>query len=264
MNIKQLLIPHRRENHTMKYNPTSCTVPAKAVNPPQKNALTVIIASAGIGRRMKSKGAKALLPVYSNMPILEHQLKTVWKAYPQANIIVAIGFQANKIRAYFRNKYPMRFVYNPNYETNNVLCSIALALESSMPSNLLILHGDIIFNVNTISALNGTSSKILVLPTTTKDTTQEVGVVIQDNRVTNLSYGLSKTWGQMAYLTGDEAKHFESVAFNYEQYSNCFFHEGINEVINRGGVFYAHTPSNINFIEVDSLDDLSKARNIII
>lgn len=237
----------------MIHAPSNCTIPAKGrkVN----DSLTIIILSAGIGRRMKSKGVKALLPI-ENSNVLEYQLKTFWKVYPSAEIIVVTGFQGNKVRSRFRGIYPVRFVYNPNYETTNVMYSVSLALEANLSSNTIIAHGDILFNSTIISEITGKSSKILVLPEINKSNEQEVGVVINDNCVTNLSYGLKRRWGQMVYITGKETSLFENIAFNHSVSSSWFLYEGINHVIDKGGIFVAHSPRTGHWLEIDGVDDL--------
>jgi len=212
---------------------------------------------------MKSKGAKSLLTI-NNTTLLDNQLKTIWKMYPGAEIIVVIGFQANKIRSMFRGTYPVRFVFNPNYETSNVMYSIALALEVSLSKSILILHDDLLFNNNAIADMVGTTSKILVLPENHLVDEQEVGVAIHNNIVTNLSYGLHRNWGQMAYITGKELVTFEKIAFNHELSANWFLYEGLNKVINSNGSFVAHSPTGIHWLEIDSVEDLEMVKGMII
>ena len=238
-----------------------CSTPAKA--PAANNALTIIVLAAGAGRRMKSRGAKALLPV-GRITLLEYQIQALWKMYAKAEIIIVTGFQAPKIRALCRGTYPTRLVYNPNYESNNVMYSIALALENTISKNVLILHGDILFNTNTIANLAEGSSKILVLPEGHDITNYDVGAVINDNCVTNLSYGLSRGWGQMAFFTGKELALFEKIAFNHECSSNWFFYEGINHAISAGGTFVAHSPANSHWLEINNVEDLHSVKGIMI
>ena len=212
---------------------------------------------------MKSKGAKSLLPI-GNSTLLEYQLRTLWKIYPKADIIVVTGFQAPRIRNAFRGIYPVRFVFNPNYETTNVMYSIALALETTLSRNILILHGDVLFNTNAIADIVGKSSKILVLPASSRIDDNEVGVAIHDNCITNMSYGLPRGWGQMVYFTGKEVLAFEKVAFNHEQSSNWFFYEGVNKVINANGIFLVHSPAGMHWLEIDSVKDLQNIRGLVV
>jgi choline kinase len=245
----------------MNRTQSRCTTTAKT--PATYDALTIIILAAGAGHRMKSRGAKALLPI-GRATLLEHQITTLWKMYSKAEIIVVTGFQASKIRNLCRGTYPLRLVYNPQYETANVMFSIALALENTLARNVLILHGDILFNTNMIADLATGRSKIAVLPENAKTNTDNVGVVIGDNCITNMSYGLPRTWAQMAYFTDKELTLFEKIAFNHEVSSNWFFYEGINHVINAGGIFTAHTPANSHWLEINNINDLNSIQGTMI
>jgi choline kinase len=242
----------------MSHIPAKCTTPAK--NPVTANSLAIIILSAGTGRKMKSRGAKALLPV-GRTTLLENQLQTLWKVYAKSEIFVVTGFQAPKIRSICRGTYPTRLIYNSMYNNSNVMYGIALALESVLAKSVLILHGDIRFNTAAITDMVGESSKVYVLPESNKNINEDVGVVVQDNCVTNMSYGLPRVWGQMAYFTGKELSLFEKIAFNHEASSNWFFYEGINQVINNGGNFVAHSPANGQLLEINTVQDL---RTVII
>jgi len=113
-----------------------------------------------------------------------------------------------------------------------------------------------------VTGIAGKTSKILVLPSTHKADEQEVGAAINDNCVTHLSYGLSRQWGQMVYFTGKETVIFERMAFNYELSSNWFFYEGVNHVIDAGGIFAVHSPNGI-WVEIDSTDDLVKTKGLL-
>lgn len=234
--------------------------PAKAVT---DNRLTVIIASANAGYRMRSRGAKALLPMYQNMTLLEIQLRTIWQVYPNAEVLVTIGFQASKIRNMFRGTFPVRFIYNPLYESKNTMYAIALALEAALPSNVIVINGDTFFNLPAIQQLQSKgTSKAVVQIEPSKDQNQYVGAVVQDNIITNLSYGLPQRWCEIAYLTGKELKLFEKIAFNHEVSAGWFFHEGLNTVINSGGILLAHQSPSIKFISIESTEDISQLGTI--
>lgn len=245
----------------MSHTSARCTTSAKM--PAANNALTVIILSAGAGRKMKSKGAKALLPV-GRITLLEYQMQMIWKMYAKAEIIIVTGFQASKVRAICRGTYPARLVYNPNYETANVMYSIALALENTLARNVLIIHGDIICNTNTIADIATGTSKLLMLSEAHHNTQDDVGAIITDNCITNMSYGLPRVWGQMAFFTNRELAIFEKIAFNHERSSNWFFYEGINETINMGGSFAAHSPANVHWLEINTVEDLNNSKGLMI
>jgi len=220
--------------------------------------LTIIIPAAGMGRRMKSHGPKALLLLNRGVPLLERQLKILWAEHPNADIIVTIGFQDFKIRKAVRGLYPARFVSNPYYESANIAYSLRLAMQVAITRHVLIVYGDLVFNNVTVRGITSGLSAMLV-DTKERFKDEEVGVQIHDDVVTNLSYGLKHKWGQMVYLTGKELAIFEETIFNDET-GNWFGYEVLNNVINRGGMFEAFEPPRMKIVEVDTVRDLEQAR----
>ena len=107
--------------------------------------LSVVIPAAGIGRRMKSHGPKSLIHI-KDSSIIERQIKLVHKYYPESEIIVVVGFGANLIREKIRRKYPVKLVYNFDYENNNVCRSIGIGLQVCNRKNVLLMYGDLVFN----------------------------------------------------------------------------------------------------------------------
>ena len=104
-----------------------------------KGEISIVIPAAGMGRRMKSYGPKALVPLPSgktnprtgeargeNVTLIERQLNILIDCYPNAEIFIVVGFQAEKIRHQLKD-YPVRFIYNPLHESTNVLYSLGLA-----------------------------------------------------------------------------------------------------------------------------------------
>ena len=230
------------------------------LNSHDNDSLTIIIPAAGIGKRMKSRGPKALLTLNRGITILERQLKILWSEYPNAEIIVVVGFQGNKIRKQFRSTYPVRFITNTLYEETNVAYSLQLAIQAAISPRLLIVYGDLVFNPSTIRTITSGPSAMLI-DTKNQFKTEEVGVQTQDGSVTNLSYGLTTKWGQMVYLIGHELYLFEMSVFNTAT-EKWFGYEILNNVINHGGIFTAIEPTHMRIAEVDTTKDLERAKMI--
>lgn len=162
---------------------------------------TFIILSAGIGRRMKGCEPKSLL-VYEGKRIIDHQLPLIKKQSLKADVIVVGGFKFNSLLS-----LTCRLVENINYESTNACESLRLGINASIPSNLYIIHGDIIFNKFTISIPDDKTPYIVIDRDGHMDA-KEVGVSHQDGKVLNMSYGLKDKWCQIAYIP---RKHFELV-----------------------------------------------------
>lgn len=226
-----------------------------------EDRLTVIIPAAGVGKRMKSKGPKALLPIVHGMPILEIQIRSIQTAYPKAEIIVVTGFECNKIRNFLWSTYEARMVYNANYMTTNVTHSVALGLDAAFPGNIIVIHGDLVFGPSAVNELAGEASSLLIDHHGDFDS-EEVGIGTQGPNVVNLSYGLEQKWGQMGFFTGKELKLLRQTCFNYELSNQWFLYEAINHIIGRKGKFLAVQPKG-KVIEIDKTEDIKRAKTVL-
>ena len=231
--------------------------PAKQ-QPGINQTLTVILPCAGIGQRMKSRGTVALIDV-GGMTVLERHLNNIWEVYPSAEIIVVVGFEANKIIRKFRNK-PVRFIYNANYRTTNVAYSIGLALQANTSSRVLIVYGDLVYTPNTISGVVQGESTV-VIDTQQNMLKEEVGVVVRNGYVQHFSYAMQIKWAQIAYLTGKELKLFTVEAWQ-QQHHKWFGYEIFNLILDRKCKLLTYEPNNMKLVEIDTTTDILRAQSI--
>ena len=226
---------------------------------PGKNAeLSVVIPAAGIGSRMRYKEPKALLNLSEDVTIVERQLETIWQIYPKADILMVIGYKADKIRDQLK-RYPVRFIYNPIHESTNVTFSISLGLQAAISSECLIVYGDLVFNEHAINTITDGNSKLLV-DSNGHMNDDEVGVIIDEkNHISNLSFGLTKKWCQIAYLRGKELEIFKRSCYK-DSTSRWFGYETLNDVINEGGILESYTIQSSIVFDIDTTQDLQKAK----
>jgi len=227
---------------------------AKKQIKPNTSELSIVIPAAGMGRRMKSYGPKALINIYDNMTLIERQVELLWSVYPKAEIFVVVGFEAERIRKRLSD-YPVRFILNPMHETTNVLYSIGLAMQAIISNEVMIVYGDLIFNESAIRNLRGSSKVVVDNKGLLKK--REVGLITQNKKVTNFSFGLEKKWGQITYLTGKELYLFKEIAIKKES-SQWFGYEALNYVLDRGGKLQSVSPPAMKIFEIDIAKDLEK------
>jgi len=225
-------------------------VPAKRINP--ANRLTVII----VATSSNKKGLVALYPLHYGVPIIEQQIRAILKHYPDADIIVVCGACVEKVRTVLRGIFPVRIVFNPLFKETNVTYSVALGLEASIKSSILIIDSGVVFSHTTIANITGDTSKVVIDTRNIKDA---VGCTIVDDYVTHMSYGLNNRWGKIAYISHNELLSFERIVFDHELSSQWFLHETINQVIENGGVF---RPRTCKVIEINSSADITEAQLI--
>ena len=219
--------------------------------------LSVIIPAAGMGHRMKSYGPKALISANKTETIIEKQIKTIWKTYPGCEIFIVVGFNSEKIKEKLKG-FPVRFIENPVHETTNVLYSLGIAAQASINKKMMIVYGDLIFNQAAIKNLVGDVSGVVVDSKGMMDK-REVGVVVSNNMVMNLAFGLEQKWCQIAFLTGKELSIFKEISTMKEN-SQWFGYEAMNKVLEMSGRLHAFSQKGIKIVEIDVVKDLNKIK----
>jgi len=227
---------------------------AKKLSPgtTDQNFLSVVIPAAGMGHRMKSYGPKCLLHTGTEYTIIERIIHNVYQTYPHSDIVVIVGFDADKvIKTLPRN---IRIVENQLYEDTNVVESLRLALNNIVHDNVLVIYGDLIFNPETLLGL-AEGESCAVVDTKNRFKNEEIGATIVDSGITNFAYGLDTKWAQIIYLTGQELVLFRELCLDRKR-GRMYPFELLNIVINKGGKIKAVEPNEMDIMEVDSLRDL--------
>ena len=216
--------------------------------------LSIIIPAAGMGHRMKSYGPKALINLYNDTSLIERQLDILWSVYPKAEIFIVVGFESEKIKKKLVN-YPVRFILNPIHETTNVLYSIGLGIQATISKEVMIVYGDLICNDPVIRNIRGCSKAVIENFGFLKKT--EVGIIEQNNNITNFSFGLDTKWAQITYLTDKELELFKHISCRKDT-SQWFGYEALNYVLENGGEIQPFMPKNMKIFEIDMAKDLEK------
>ena len=214
--------------------------------------ITVIIPVAGMGHRMKSYGPKCLLQANQKETILEKTISNIKREYPLSDIIVVAGFESNKVI----NSLPhyVRIVENLSFEETNIVESIRLGINASANKKLLIVYGDLIFNVYSIRDVANDGSCV-VIDSKSRFKDDEVGVTIVKDRVTTFAYGLEKKWSQIAYFEGEDFDMLKKLCSNKKR-SRLYPFEIFNMMIESGVAIKAIEPKRMTIKEIDSLKDL--------
>ncbi len=221
--------------------------------------LTLIIPSAGLGRRMKSYGPKPLIDLGNGQLVLERQLSILKQAYPDAEFVLVLGFEAEKVYRVIP-KY-VKVIENGIYDITNVAKSIEMAINATNPSRLLIVYGDLVFNQQTFESMPLNESLIVVDNKQQLHET-EVGVHIENNKVCFFSYHAPTKWAQIAYLTGKELHEYKKIAGHPDR-KRFYSFEIFNLIISHGGQFTAFEPPHMRITEIDTAKDIDTARDFI-
>jgi choline kinase len=220
--------------------------------------INIIIPAAGIGRRMKSYGPKALVKV-NDKSIIEHQLTKLQTVYPGSKVYIVTGFEHDKIRNCFYqwhynqmfSKLEIHLIYNPLYELTNNAYSTMLAMEKAKSGDYLIINGDVIFSEQHIKCLNKTGC---VVDAGGYIENREIGVNINNDTILSFAYGSKTKWAQIAYLEDKHREKYIRIAKDERSYK-WFTFEVFDKMINEGVEFnVAYTDSFL--LEVDTIKDI--------
>jgi len=221
--------------------------------------LNIIIPAAGMGRRMKSYGPKALIKIGSST-VINNQISILKTYFPDCYITLVCGFKASTLMDETPN-YILK-VENENYQNTNVARSIGMGLRVlSNSSKVIIIYGDLVFNAETIKSISLDKSSIVITNQTMGE--DEVGCVIDDQELRNLMYDLPIKWGQISIFVGKELNLLKRICWN-EKNKTKFGFEVINEIIQQGGKFQCIQNDSIKIIDIDNSKDIQKAKEILL
>jgi hypothetical protein len=206
------------------------TAPAKQSLATTKD-LTAIILCAGKGRRTSSIGSKSLVRI-NETNLINHQINALRSKFPNIfDIIVVLGFEADKI---FRALPPgVRAVENENFETTNISRSIAMGLRASSSENIFLIYGDVLFDAEAFS--NFTQNSCVGIDSFGRIDESKIGVTIENHRVAHFAYGLDEQkWSQLSFMRGKELDLLRKITYNRDSDPLCGY-EILNKVLQKGG-----------------------------
>ena len=228
-------------------------ITATIKNKNNKHDMAVIILSAGVGSRIKSNEPRSLIKI-GNKTLLEHQIDLINNNLSNHEIIGVFGYAIDKIVRKAHGK--IRIVENQLYEDTNNSESLRLAVNNTDKKNIMFFHGDLYFNDAMFKSVDFKKS-FLIVDRKEMMKQKEIGVTIQNNKATILSYGLSTKWCQLAFITGKELKILRNVLSKlHGSQKKMLSFEIINKMIAMGANFECYEPNNMSIVEIDCIKDI--------
>lgn len=169
---------------------------------PVQDAADVVILAAGRGRRMGLAAHKALAPVRGGKGTLE-LLLTQLAALPSGAVTVVTGYRPDEVAARVRACLPRaRCVHNPDYETTEMLQSLACAFIQAPPQrDCWVLLADTLYSDAALAALFAAPPGGVALAVTarTPGDAADIAVAIRDGAVVALAAAAEPTAWCMAH-----------------------------------------------------------------
>jgi len=211
--------------------------------------MSIIILCGNMGYRMKSYGPKALLAFSDGSLLIDRLLENVSVCFPQGEIIVGVGFEADKVMA--RLPQGVHVVENQLYEDTNDLEEVRLCLNAATKDNVLIINGDLTFNNIALDKIAKHGSSIVVNENMGEN---EIGVTTVDELATIFAYDLPLKWCNIVHLTGKELVAFKKICKDRER-GRWYIFEALNQIIQKGGKLHVSCPKHMEINRIEKLKD---------
>ena len=121
--------------------------------------------------------------------------------------------------------------------------SIRIGINASSTDKLLIVYGDLVFNVYSIRDLTS-DGPCAVVDSKDRFKEEEIGVTVVDGCITNFAYGLPKKWSQIAYFENESFDLIVSHLLTHETSStalNNIISECMRLLKNKGLMVHVET-----------------------
>jgi phosphoenolpyruvate phosphomutase len=236
--------------------------------------MKAVILASGLGSRLADITKlipKSLIEVHGQT-LLERAVTSLI-ANGCTDIIITTGYLDRKIQEHLRisrfsQTANIRYVYNPQFAQSNYIYSLWLAREFLLGDDILLLHGDLIFDTSLLYRLiNQTRSVVLVNKSVTdsekdfkarieNDKVMEIGVSVRGSNcyLCMPFYRLLKRdmalWMEQIekYINDDNVKIYAENAFN-----------DISDCINLYPLYFDKEVC----MEIDTIEDLALARSLV-
>lgn len=221
-----------------------------------KNLSVIILASSYINR-MKSAGPTALYKDSFGKSILEHQIKLVRSAYPDADIVVISGLWSDKIS--LMKNADFRIVENQLFDSTNEVADTRLALNNIHTNRVLIINGDLYFNRSTLNDLPEES--FIIYDSTNQLHNVDIGITIVDQNATILTFDLHSKYAGIIHIDEYDFEMFHKLCIDRTK-SRLFLFEIINNMVNNGAKIKCVMPKGMKILKVTSPDILKQYKEV--
>jgi choline kinase len=236
-----------------------------------------LVLAAGAGRRLRPYTdtlPKALVPVDGDTTIMDISLRNL-AAAGLGEVTIVVGYRAGAVEERvpaFQEKYGVKIslVHNDKAEEWNNAYSLWLARDH-FAQGALMVNGDTVHPVSierTLLAHRGPSI-LLAVDTLKKLGEEEMKTVFSsDGRLARITKLMEPDEAHGEYIGANiiEASAASALAdalkATFERDPNLYYEDGFQEYADRGGEVRFAPIGEVDWVEVDNHDDLTKARDI--
>ncbi len=150
--------------------------------------MKALILNSGLGSRMgeiTKEQPKCMTVLYGQDTILSRQLKML-SEFGITDVVITTGAFSDKLEEYCGTlglSLKLTFVYNPEYLTTNYIYSIFLAEDMLRGSDLLLLHGDLVFEKSVLAGILEKDESCLAVSSQVLLPEKDFKAIIYDDRI---------------------------------------------------------------------------------
>jgi choline kinase len=236
--------------------------------------MQAIILAAGISKRLRpltDSTPKCLLKV-GDKTILEMTVDNILKNGIEEFVMVT-GYREEMIKNYIGDKYPglnIKYLTNPDYENNNNSYSLWMT-RNCIIGDCILLDSDILFDYRIVGKLLNSGYENCLAVNCNHSLGEEEIKVIVDSRNKILHIGKepdpAKSMGESIGAEKFSYGFFSKLGvvlnrkISRENNVNEFYEVSFQELINEGNSLYAVDVSEYRSMEIDTPEDLNRAKN---
>jgi choline kinase len=221
--------------------------------------MKVVILIAGIGSRLGNALPKCLTPLRPDYTILDHQLENL-EAFAGA-VIAVVGFKKDIIQ----ERHPeLLFTYNPQFDQTNTSQSLLLALRHFKGEDVLFLNGDVVFDPRIIPPLLDCEESCMAVVKIPVGEEEVKFSLDARGHIDAVSKAVPDPLGEAIGINLIRARDLKLVTQCLESCAPMdYFERGLEIAIAKGLRLRAVDVTHLPCIEVDCLDDLKRAKEMV-
>jgi len=232
--------------------------------------MKALILNSGTGSRMgdlTTDRGKCLVEIAKDTTVLDLQIQRLLKCGIR-DFCITTGAFADRLQSHIAARYPQgryTFVHNPIFDSSNYIYSIHLA-QAHLQEDMLLLHGDLIFETSVLKDLLDAKSSAMIIDTTKPLPDKDFKAVVDGQRIMQVGINFFENafYAQPMYklLKQDWLVWMDEInRFCGDGNINVYAEDALNKVSRHMHLQPLDIAGRLCF-EVDNKDDLAYAQGV--
>ena len=235
--------------------------------------MKVLILNSGVGSRMGDETKihpKCMTALSCEETILSRQLSMLCKENLR-DIIMTTGYQHQLLQQYCKSlDLPLnfRFVFNSDYRNTNYIYSIYLAREELLDDDIILMHGDLVFESSVLAGIMSTPYSCVKISTSCPLPEKDFKAVIEGGTVKKIGvefFGPGAVEAQAFYKLKqkDWLIWLDRICeFCESGKRDCYAENAFNEVSEECCI-YGYDAKDALCAEIDNKEDLERIKKLL-